>query len=92
MNEVYTATSTLDPADLPRLASLLQRVKTLMLDGRWRTLAAIRAECGGSECSVSARLRDLRRPEHGGFVVEHERRANGTWFYRVDAGPQRRLF
>ena len=86
------ATSTLHPEDLPRIASLLSRVRALMLDVRWRTLASIRAQCGGSECSVSARLRDLRRPEYGGFTVEHERRSNGTWFYRVDAGPQRRLF
>jgi hypothetical protein len=88
----YSSTSTLDPEDLPRIASLLRRVQDLMSDGAWRSLAQIRDACGGSETSVSARLRDLRRPEHGGFAVLRQRRPSGLYLYSLDLGPQRRLF
>lgn len=87
------STSTLEPADLPRIARLLDRVRTLMSDGAWRSLRQIADAAGGSETSVSARLRDLRRPEHGGYAVLRQRRPSGLWLYSVlDAGGQRRLF
>ncbi len=70
-------------ADGARLASQLDRVKALMLDSRWRTLGAIRAAVGGTEQSVSARLRDLRKPRFGAFTVERRRVAEGLFEYRV---------
>ena len=67
--------ATFDPAwDEPRLRRLLDRVRTLMADGRYRTLAEIVAVTGGTEASVSARLRDLRRGCHGGHVVDRRPR------------------
>jgi len=63
--------------DGERLSSQLERVRRLMADGKWRTLAEIRAECGGSEAACSARLRDLRKPKFGGHVVERRRRGDG---------------
>ena len=85
-----TSTTTLHAEDLPRIARLLDRVRTLMSDGAWRTLAQISEACGGSETSVSARLRDLRK---GGLTVLRQRRPSGLWLYSViDAGGQRRLF
>jgi hypothetical protein len=47
--------------DGERLTSLMGRVSSLMSDGQWRTLAQIVTACGGTEASVSARLRDLRK-------------------------------
>ena len=47
----------LTKSDRARLATLQQKVEALMRDGAWRTLAQISAACGGSEASVSARLR-----------------------------------
>ena len=47
--------------DQERLSSLLERVKALMSDGNARTLAQIAQKTGGTESSVSARLRDLRK-------------------------------
>lgn len=72
-------------ADLERRERLLDRVRELMLDHHWRTLGEIRRAAGGSETGVSARLRDLRKPEHGGFTVESRRRGQdgGLWEYRV---------
>ena len=71
--------------DLDRLASQFERVKLLMRDGRWRTLAEIAKLVDGSEAGVSARLRDLRKPRFGGYTVERRRVDGGLWQYRVSA-------
>lgn len=47
----------------------LTRVRTLMADGRWRTLREISRRVRAPEQSVSARLRDLRKPRHGRYIV-----------------------
>lgn len=72
--------------DMERIGRLLDRVRNLMLDGRWRTIPEICDEVGGSETGVSARLRDLRKPAHGAFRVEYRRRGEagrGLFEYRV---------
>lgn len=72
--------------DEERLSSLLERVKALMSDETARTLAQIVAKTGGTEASVSARLRDLRKPRFGGFIVEKEPmgdRTKGLFVYSV---------
>lgn len=69
-----------------RLKSLLHRVYRLMYDHRWRTLAEIQKEVGGSEAGVSARLRDLRKEKFGGHVIEKRRKGEGKrglWSYRM---------
>lgn len=71
--------------DGARLSTQLERVRELMADGRWRTLAQIKKACGGSEASVSARLRDLRKARFGGLSIERRRygaSAGGLWEYR----------
>jgi DNA-binding CsgD family transcriptional regulator len=50
--------------DGPRLKTLYTRVRQFMASGEWRTLAEIAAACGGSEASVSARLREMRDRGH----------------------------
>ena len=74
-----------DPAlDQDRLASQLDRVKRLMSDGRYRTLAEIRAAVGGSEAGISARLRDLRKHRNGAHTVNRRRRTEGTYEYAME--------
>ena len=76
--------ATYDPAlDATRLKSQLERVRTLMQDGQWRTLGEIQALAGGSEAALSARLRDLRKPRFGAWIVDRRRVSNGLWEYRV---------
>jgi hypothetical protein len=75
-----TFSETLDGA---RLSGQLQRVRTLMLDGRWRTLDAIRTAVGGSEAGISARLRDCRKAKFGRYVVERRRVRGGLHEYRL---------
>jgi hypothetical protein len=73
--------------DFARLKTQLGRVFKLMSDGRWRTLAEIQKECGGSEAACSARLRDLRKPKFGGHIVEHRCVKEGLWTYRLRTEP-----
>lgn len=78
---------TYDPAlDQRRLEKLLGRVWALMCDGQWRTLGEIAALVGGSEAGISARLRDLRKPQFGEYVVDRRRRDGGLFEYRVRRG------
>jgi hypothetical protein len=76
--------------DARRLRRLLVRVFDLMSDGRPRTLREITMLCGGTEASVSARLRDFRKLRHGAHRVEHTCLGHGLWSYRlIPSGPLR---
>lgn len=66
-----------------RLNKQASAVFSYMSHGEWRTLADIAANTGYPEASVSARLRDFRRPKFGGYVVERRYIANGLWQYRL---------
>mgnify|MGYP000412766031 CR=1 FL=1 len=70
--------------DSARLSGLMAKVHGLMIDGQWRTIPQICEAIGAnSEASVSARLRDLRKPRFGSHTVEREYLAAGLWRYRV---------
>lgn len=74
---------TYEPAlDKERLNAQQQRVFDAIKDGEWRTLYAIAQKTGDPETSVSARLRDLRKPKFGGYEVER-RRDGATHYYRL---------
>jgi hypothetical protein len=69
--------------DFERLDCQLGRVWRLMKDGQWRTLEHIRFVVGGSDASVSARLRDLRKPKYGARTVERRHVRDGCFEYRL---------
>tara|TARA_R100001594_G_scaffold150445_1_gene211669 strand:+ start:756 stop:1046 length:291 start_codon:yes stop_codon:yes gene_type:complete len=69
--------------DEVRLTTLFDKVLELMLDGHWRTLNEIAFQVGGQVQSVSARLRDARKPKFGGYQVERKRVGGGLWIYRI---------
>lgn len=69
--------------DRKRLDTQSQDVFRFMSDGKWHTLAEISEATGHPEASVSARIRDLRKPSLGGFTVEREFVRRGLWRYRV---------
>jgi len=80
----YFDGDTYDPArDKDRLKKLLGRVFDFMSDYEWHTLRDIQINCGGTEASVSARLRDLRKPRFGAYLVERKRLQGGLWKYRL---------
>jgi hypothetical protein len=72
--------------DGERLGAQLLAVRSLMLDGKWRTLKEISEVLAKPQASVSARLRDLRKPKFGNYLVERRARgdrASGLFEYRV---------
>ena len=72
--------------DGDRLRAQLHRVRTLMWDQAWRTLAEISAVTGDPEASISARLRDLRKKKFGEHVMNARIRGPqelGLWEYQV---------
>jgi hypothetical protein len=97
---------TYDPLrDEQRLSSELWLVAAVLRDGRYWTVREIREEIlrrwqtDCSETGVSARIRDLRKPHHGGHVVVSRVRSgtgsrhlarSGTWEYRLQ--PNGALF
>lgn len=72
--------------DHGRLKGQLWRVFQLMSDGRWYTLAEIATHADGTEASVSARLRDLRKEQYGAREIQRERVDGGLWKYRMVVG------
>lgn len=80
---------TIDPArDKPRLFPQLQRVGDVMADGRWLTLEKIGEATGDPQASVSARLRDFRKPKFGGHEVERRYVSEGLHEYRLIRNQQ----
>jgi len=72
--------------DKARLTGQCLRVFTAMSDGRWRTLAEIEAVTGDPQASISARLRDLRKPKFGEYTVNRRARGpreNGLFEYQL---------
>lgn len=68
-----------------RLGKQFKAVRDLMLDGAWRSLTEISETVGYPEASVSARLRDLRKPKFGSYTVERKHVERGLYIYRVAA-------
>jgi hypothetical protein len=79
---------TFNPAlDGARLNKQLQAVFDYMRDGQWRTLGEISEAKGFPQASISARLRDLRKPKFGGHVVSRRHRGEaslGLYEYRLE--------
>jgi hypothetical protein len=69
--------------DEVRLTGQVGRVWDCMIDGRWRTLRELAYCADGTESSVSARLRDLRKERFGSHVVERQYIQNGLFKYRL---------
>lgn len=69
--------------DRKRLNAQAAAVYEFMKDGQWHTLTQISDATGAPEASASARLRDLRSPKLGNFIVEKRNLGGGKWVYRL---------
>lgn len=75
--------------DRKRLGRQLQAVFDLMQDGAWWTLDNLERELfwrfavTASTQSISARLRDLRKPKFGGHTVNRRRLCGGVYEYQL---------
>lgn len=69
--------------DEDRLNRQARDVWRAMADGKWHSLAELEEATGHPQASVSARLRDFRKPKFGGHTVERMHLAHGVWLYRL---------
>ena len=80
------------PRDQARLSTQLERVKDAMIDGQWRSLEQIADLAQAPQTSVSAQLRNLRKPEFGSWLVDRRHIDRGLYEYRLRAQSQADLF
>lgn len=80
------------PRDQDRLSTQLERVKDAMIDGQWRSLEQIADLAQAPQTSVSAQLRNLRKPEFGSWLVDRRHVDRGLYEYRLRAQTQADLF
>jgi hypothetical protein len=70
--------------DQKRLTGQLERVFTAMSDGQWHSLDWLAVQANGTEASVSARLRDLRKFRCGSHFIDRRRiGTSGLFQYRL---------
>ena len=72
--------------DKQRLTGQLEKIYDLMKDGRYRTLAEMRMRLGYPEASISAQLRNLKKPAFGSHTLNKRSRGNrdiGLWEYQL---------
>lgn len=72
--------------DVKRLTGQLLRVYNCMKDGQWRTLSEIESVTGDPQASISAQLRNSRKPAFGSHTVNKRPRGdrkNGLFEYQL---------
>lgn len=69
----------------PRLFPQAADVWSAMHDGRWYSLQALHEKTGYPTQSISARIRDFRKPRFGSHRVDKQRYGlhRGTWVYKL---------
>lgn len=65
------------------LTGQLALVRRAMSNGGWMTLAQINKAVHGREAGTSARLRDLRKEQFGGYLI-NRKNENGRFYYRME--------
>lgn len=78
----------LTESDAPRIGKQLAAVQQVMGSGKWYTLEQLQLALGGmgivaSTQSISARVRDLRKPRFGSHTVERQAVGGGLFQYRL---------
>lgn len=72
----------------PRLTGQLAYLLDILNDGAWRTIPQVVADAAAlghtiSETGASAQLRNLRKPEHGGYTIERTKHEGQSWYRLV---------
>lgn len=68
--------------DLSRLTRQIDKIKAVIADGEWISLAEISELTGFPHASVSAQLRNLRKKRFGGHTIERSWSGQGLYLYR----------
>lgn len=74
--------------DRKRLRKQLQKTFDLMKDGVYRTPPEMEQALGYPWASISARLRDFRKPKFGLHTVDRVYVGNGLWAYALTPNAQ----
>jgi|TARA_R100001163_G_C5023676_1_gene165812 DNA-binding NarL/FixJ family response regulator len=69
--------------DSQRLSKQQEKIFNLMRDGEWRTLRHIAYVTNAPEASVSAQLRNFRKPKFGNHTLEKDYHGDGLYYYRL---------
>ena len=69
--------------DMPRLKGQLAKIFNLMADGIYRTFGEIREATGAPEASISAQLRNLRKPQFGSHKIDRVHCGKGLYKYKL---------
>lgn len=69
--------------DDPRLTRQIARILALISDGEWRSLDSIAKATNSPHASVSAQLRNLRKPRFGGYKINRRYVSDGLYHYRL---------
>lgn len=72
--------------DGPRITRQHHRVLAILRDGREHTLSELHELTGDPEASISARIRDLRKPRFGAHVIHRTYVRRGLHTYRLAIG------
>ena len=76
--------ATFEPSrDARRLTNQFNRVLAALRDGREYTLSELHEITGDPEASISARLRDLRKPRFGSHEIRARYIRRGLFGYRL---------
>jgi hypothetical protein len=64
----------------------IEQVKEFLLNG-WTTAYFMASALGASDSGITARIRDLRKSEYGGFnVIKRKLPHRNVWQYRIIGG------
>ena len=80
----------MSPSDFSAIGRQRETVFDMMTDNAWHTLQDLGAASGFPLTSISARIRDFRKAEYGGYVVDLQRKSSATsrtYEYRVGVRP-----
>lgn len=85
-NAVFDGSDYEPEYDDSRLTGQIKRIYTLMIDGKFRTLAEIESETKDPQASISAQLRHLRKKRFGNHILNKRPRGdreNGLFEYQL---------
>jgi len=69
--------------DKIRLGKQIDRVLAYINGGEWMSLQQIAIGINAPHASVSAQLRNLRKAEHGSYIIERKNEGDGYFLYRL---------
>lgn len=72
------------PGTHSRIAKQREAIWKLIRHGHWLTLGELENLTGYPQASISARLRDFRKPEFGGHTIERQYAGGGVYTYRLE--------